>query len=117
MSYNQEEFQTYFRLFELEGHCELWPLFKSSEATELLRNRAASFGGLISVSHFVIAFNQLKEEGKIRQIRNPLPAEPLEPELTVETYRSMPTQMVIRKFQTDPDFKAGVNSLIARGLI
>lgn len=115
--YDYEEFQDYLHLFELEGHSPDWPLFKSPEATELLRNKAASYGGLISISHFIRAFNELRAEGKIRQVRNPLPPEPLEPEVTVELYRSLPTRTIIQKYQNDLDFRAGVDSLIERGII
>jgi hypothetical protein len=117
MKYDYQEFQNYFHLFEMEGHCPEWPLFKSPESTELLRNRAASYGGLIAISSFIRAFSELKSEAKIRQIRNPLPPEPLEPELTVEMFRSMPAQAIIKKYRSDPDFKIGVDSLIERGLI
>lgn len=115
--YNAREFLDYFRLWELEDHSPDWPLFKTPEATKIVKDRAASFGGLISVSHFIRAFNELRAEGKIRQIRNPLPAEPLEPELTVEMYRSLPTRTIIQKYQNNLDFRAGVDSLIARKLI
>jgi hypothetical protein len=115
--YDAQEFHDYLRLFELENWAPDWVLFKNPEATELLRNRAASYGGLISISHFIRAFGELRAEGKIRQVRNPLPPEPLEPELTVEMYRSMPAASIVRKYQSDPDFKLGVDGLIQKGLI
>lgn len=117
----QQEIHDFFKLFELgcysdDGYCPLWPLFKSPESTNLLREKAISLGGKISVSHFIIAFNQLRESGEIRQLRQPKP-EIDEPELTVAQYRSMPTRTVVMKYQSDKAFKAQVDSLVERGLI
>ncbi len=117
MSFDPQDFQNYFALWQLEKHSPDWVLFRSPEATTLVRNRAASFGGLISISHFIRAFDELRASGEIKQLRQPKPAEAEVPELTVEQYRSMPTSSIITKYQRDPDFKAQVESLIARGLI
>jgi hypothetical protein len=117
----QQEVHNHFRLFEIgsyapDGYAPDWLLFKSPESTKLLRERALSLGGKISVSHFIIAFNQLRESGEIRQLRQPKP-EIDEPELTVAQYRSMPTRTVVMKYQSDKAFKAQVDSLVERGLI
>jgi hypothetical protein len=121
-NYDPQEFRNYFRLFEIgcytpDGHCPEWPLFKSPEATELLRNKAASYGGLISVSHFICAFRELVASGTIKQLRAPKPTEAEAPELTVEEYRKLPTRTVVMRYQSDRDFKDRVDSLVARGLI
>jgi hypothetical protein len=118
----QQEIHDFFKLFELgcysdDGYCPLWPLFKSPESTNLLREKAISLGGKISVSHFIIAFNQLRESGEIRQLRQPKADEIETPELTVEDYRKMPTRTVVMKYQSDKVFKSQVDSLVARGLI
>jgi hypothetical protein len=111
------DFDSYYALWRLENHSADWPLYKSPDAAKLVRERAASFGGLISISHFIRAFEELRLEGEIRQLRQPKSPESEEHELTVEEYRRMPTQNIIRKFQSDPEFRAGVESLIARNLI
>src|SRR5712675_1657838 len=115
--YDIEEFNNYFALWSLENHSPDWPLFKSPEATTLVRNRAASFGGLVSISHFTRAFNELRSSGDIKQLRAPKPAEIDEPALTAEQYHSLPTRTIVVKYQRDPEFKAQVDSLIQRGLI
>jgi hypothetical protein len=76
----EQEIHDYFKLFELGcysegGYCPLWPQYKSPESTKLLRERAISLGGKISISHFIIAFNQLRASGEIKQLRSPQPAE------------------------------------------
>src|SRR5579872_5646036 len=114
---NTQEINDYFALWQLENHSPDWPSFKSPEAAELVRQRGSSYGGLISISHFIRAFNELRIEGKLKQLRQPRPAAVEEPELTVEQYRSMPTSSIVLKYQRDPDFKAQVDSLIQRGLI
>jgi hypothetical protein len=121
MSYNQE-LTEYFHVFELgcytpEGQCPEWLLYRSPEATRLLLDKAASLGGRISVSHFVIAFGLLRDSGAITQLRQAKPVEIDEPDLTVEQYRAMPTRTVVMKYQSDKAFKAQVDSLVERGLI
>jgi hypothetical protein len=118
----EQEFHDYFRLFELgcyseDGYCPLWPLFKSPEATRLLRDKVKSMGGLPSISAFILAFNSLRDSGVIAQLRQPKPDEIETPELTVEQYRSMPTRTVVLKYQSDKAFKSQVDSLVQRGLI
>lgn len=112
-----QEWHDYYRLFELENHAPSWMLYKSPEAVILLRKKAESYGGLPSISHYLRAFSELKDSGSISQLRQPKPPESEEHELTVEEYRRMPTQNIIRKYQSDPEFRAGVESLIARNLI
>ena len=121
MTYDTEEFNAYFRLFELRSYtpegCEDWLLFRSPESTRLLREKAASLGGKISVSHFGIAFDLLRNSGEITQLRQPKPVEIEEPELTVEQYRAMPTRAFVMKYRNDKLFKSQVDSLVQRGLI
>jgi hypothetical protein len=121
MTYDAEEFNAYFRLFELGSYtpegCSDWLLFRSPESTRLLREKAASLGGRISVSHFVIAFGLLRDSGAITQVREAKPIEIEEPDLTVEQYRAMPTRTVVMKYRNDKVFKSQVDSLVQRGLI
>jgi hypothetical protein len=115
--YDTQEFNDYFGLWQLENHSPDWAQFRSPEATTLVRSKAASFGGLISISHFIRAFEELRTSGAISQLRRPRSASVDEYELTVAQYRSMPTSTIVVKYQRNPDFRAQVDSLIARGLI
>ena len=115
--HDAQEVQDYFRLWELEDHSPDWPLYKSAESTKLVRDRAASFGGLISISHFCRAFSELKASGSIKQIRNAIPMEHIEPDLTPEAYRKIPARETARRYMQDPDFKVQVDALIAKGQI
>src|SRR5690348_14161173 len=117
-----QEFDDYFRLFELgcytpEGPCTEWLLYRSPDATKLLREKAASLGGHISLSHFIIAFNQLRDSGEIRQLRQPAPVEIEEPELTAAQYHSLPTAVIQRRFRNEPTFRQSVQRLIDEGKI
>jgi hypothetical protein len=117
MSFDPQEFQDYYVLFELENHAPDWPLYKSPETVTILRNKAASFGGLISISHFSRAFNELRASGEIKQLRQPKPADVDDPELTPEIYQSLPMSVVQRRFKSDPEFRSQVENLIAQGKI
>lgn len=117
MSFDPQEFQDYFALWQLENHSPNWVLFRSPEAAGLVRERAASFGGYISISHFSRAFDELRAEGKISQIRQPRPAEIEEESLTPEQFKSLPSAVVQQRFKNDPEFRADVESLIAQGKI
>jgi hypothetical protein len=121
--HNPGEFDSYFKLFEWEldqdgnNYAPDWVLYKSEDAVLKLRTKAASYGGPISISHFIRAFNELRASGEIRQIRQPRPAEPETAELTAEAYRSLPSAVVQRRFRSDPEFRSQVESLIAQGKI
>jgi hypothetical protein len=115
--YDQDEFNSYFALWQLEDHSPDWPLFKSAEAADLVRSRAASYGGMVSISHFIRAFSELRASGEVKQLRQPRPVAIEEPQLTPEAYRSIPASVTTRRYMTDPDFKIQVDSLIERGLI
>jgi hypothetical protein len=117
MSFDPQEFQNYFALWQLENHSPDWVLYRSPDATTLVRNKAASFSGLISISHFIRAFDELRASGEIKQLRQPKAEEAAEPELTPEDYRKMSAREVTRRYMSDRDFKIQVDSLIERGLI
>jgi hypothetical protein len=121
MTYDQEEFNSYFHLFELgsytpESHCPLWPLYKSPEATKLLRDKAVTLGGKISFSHFIVSFNLLRNSGEITQLRQPAPAEK-EFTLSAEEYKRLPASQVVRRYRQDREFKQAVDALVAAGEI
>jgi hypothetical protein len=120
MNYDQE-FNDYFRLFELgcytpEGPCTDWLLYRDLDSTKLLRDRAASLGGRISLSHFVIAFGLLRDSGAIKQLRSPQPIEK-EFSLTAEEYQRLPASQVVRRYRQDQEFKRAVDALVAAGEI
>jgi hypothetical protein len=110
------EFYRYYSLFELENHVPEWKLYKSDEAKKLLCDRAAALDGQVSVSHFVIAFEQLKAGGLIKPLRKPAPVVNVH-ELTVQEYRSIPAAVTVQRYRSDAEFRAGVDSLIERKLI
>ncbi len=68
--------------------------------------------GRVSDSVFDIVLDAMVDRGELR----PIVVEE-ESELTLEQYRSMPIRQIQLKYKNDPVFKAGVESLIARGLI
>jgi hypothetical protein len=114
--YDAQEFHDYYRLFELENNSPDWPLYKNKEVEVTLRNKAASFGGMISISHFIRAFNELRASGAIKPIRA---ARPVEQEftLTAAEYNKIPASTIVRRYRNEPEFKACVDQLIARGEI
>jgi len=121
MIYDPEEFNGYFRLFTISSYnpdsqCSDWQLFTSPEATELLRNKAASYGGLISMSHFIRAFQELRASGEIQQLRSPQPAEKAFT-LSAEEYRRLPASQVVRRYRQDHEFKRAVDALVTAGEI
>lgn len=90
-------------------------------ALEQLRKFAGLFcdrysAGRSSRAAFEIVTKSMLESGDLRPLRQAA-AEPEPQELTVEQYRSMPVRQIQIKYQSDPIFKAGVESLITRGLI
>lgn len=117
--FDQDEFNDQFALWTLEAeiHCPEWPLYKSQQASQLLRERAASFGGYIGLSHFSRAFSELKTAGSIKQLRQPKPPEPEDDELTPEAYRKLSAREVARRYMTEVAFKYQIDNLISKGLI
>ena len=111
------DFDSYFALWHLEDHSPDWPLFRSPEATNLVKARAASYPGLIAISSFIRAFSELKQSGEIVQLRQPKSPAVEEPELTPEAYRKLSARETARRYLQEPDFKIQVDSLISRGLI
>jgi hypothetical protein len=117
-----KEFLDYYRLFWYErdaaGNTYTdWELHRTDAAAELLKERAASYGVVPSISMFIRAFNELRAEGSLRQVRQPLPIEPEEPALTRDAYYKMPAATIIRRYRGEPEFRASVDRLIARGEI
>jgi hypothetical protein len=95
--------------------------WSAAEALDQLRKFAALYcdrysGGRSSRAAFSIIRDSMLASGDLRPLRQ-ASAEPEPQELTVEMYRSMPVRQIQIKYQSDPVFKAGVESLIARGLI
>ena len=68
--------------------------------------------GRVSDSVFDIVLDAMVDRGELR----PIVVES-EPELTLQEYRSMPVRQIQLKYRSDPAFKAGVEKLIANGLI
>src|SRR6266403_1961705 len=68
--------------------------------------------GRVSDSAFEIVERAMVDDGELR----PIVVEE-EPELTLQEYRSMPVRQIQLKYRSDPAFKAGVEKLIANGLI
>jgi hypothetical protein len=100
-----------------------WLAYTSQQALALLcertRQRIEGNGGYSSISAFEISFRQLVESGEIKKLRPVLNIQDEDQPftLTLAEYRSIPTSTIIRKYQTQPTFKAAVDSLIAQGLI
>ena len=69
--------------------------------------------GRVSDSVFNIVLDAMVDRGELR----PMVLEEEEPELTLQQYRSMPVRQIQLKYRSDPVFKAGVEKLIANGLI
>jgi hypothetical protein len=117
MSNVQSEFENYFSLFRMEKHAPDFPLYDSPEARNILKTRAASYGGLISISHFMRAFSELVASGTIPQLRQRRPVTPEAPELTADEYYSMSAADVVRRYGNEPAFHDSVDRLIADGKI
>jgi hypothetical protein len=117
MSHELSEFETYFQLWRIERHSSDWGLYASPEATNILKARAASYGGLISISHFMRAFSELVASGEIPQLRQRKPVTPAAPELTPEVYYKMSASSVIRRYGNEPEFHDAVDRLIEEGKI
>ena len=114
------EFDNHFALWNLESnlHSPEWPLFRTSESKGKVKERAMSIigSGLASLSAFIIAFNQLRSEGAIVQVRQPNPQE-VDESLTPAQFHSLPSAVVQRRFKNDPDFRSQVENLMAAGKI
>lgn len=110
-----EDWKIHRQLWEMEHHSPLWPLYKSPDALRLVCERAIALGGLPSISAFTIVFDNLRNEGILKQLRQPRPPEA--PELTAEIYSSMSASEVVRRYGSDQAFRDCVDSLIANGKI
>lgn len=118
-----KEFLDYYRLFWYErdaaGNTYTdWELYRTDAAAERLRERAASYNVVPSISMFMRAFNELRAEGSLRQVRQPLPIEP--EDLTREEYYRLPAATIVRRFQTEREpggFRDQVQRLIDTGQI
>ncbi len=92
-------------------------LYTGTNAIARFRQYVADYidvnnAGRVSDSAFEIVERAMVEVGELR----PIVVEE-EPELTVQEYRSMPVRQIQLKYRNDPVFKAGVEKLIANGLI
>ena len=76
---------------------------RSPEAEAVVRARAFSIDGRISISHFIIAFDALVKGGVLKKIRTPRALVPVK-ELTVQEYRSIPAAVTVQKYRSDPEF-------------
>src|SRR5580704_867508 len=102
------EFNDMFALWALEAHSPDWPLYKSEDAAIAVRNKAVSLDGQISISHFVIAFDMLKTDGTLKQLRKPRPeVKPFT--LTAADYHKMSSDEVRRR-RHDPEFIQAVEA-------
>ena len=117
MAYTRE-FLDYYALWQLEAHSPDWPPYKSPEAALIVKEQAESYGGLISISHFVRAFSELKSSGELVQLRQPQPQiEPEEFVLTPELYNQIPVADLKRRYRSDHEFKTQVDALQSAGLV
>ena len=119
---NISDVDLYFRLFDLpnetgEYHVAAWPLYRCDETTRLVRERAASFNVLPSISLFIRSFNELKAEGAVKPVRSADPLKVAEPVVTKEIYEGMSASEVRLRYAQDAEFRAGCDALIARGEI
>jgi hypothetical protein len=92
-------------------------IYTGANAIARFRQNVADYvdvnnSGRVSDSAFLIVEKAMVEVGELR----PIVVEE-ESELTLQEYRSMPVRQIQLKYRSDPGFKAGVESLIARGLI
>jgi hypothetical protein len=118
---NMTDVDIYFGLFDLQrDEHGNWPLYRSAEAIRILKEKAATYGGLYSISHFLRAFAELKREGAIRQVRatDPLKVE-AQFRLTADEYFKMPANEIVRRYRdtSQPEFRAEVDRLIREGQI
>lgn len=111
-----QEFNDQFALWQLENHSPDWTAYKSEAAETVLRAKAFSIEGQISISHFIIAFDALVGDGTLKKLRTPRPLAPVK-ELTVAEYRSIPAAVTVQKYRSDPEFRIQVDNLIAAGKI
>lgn len=119
--YDAKELTDFFHIFEWEltdgeHYCSDWPQFKSADAERLLREKVSSMGGLLSVSHFIIAFHALRDSGAITKLRQPRPPE-IEFTLTAAEYQRTPASTITRRYQAEPEYRAAVDALITAGEI
>jgi hypothetical protein len=102
---------------KMEERLERGFLYTGKDAIAKYRQYVAAYvdnwnGGRVSDSVFLIVEKAMVDAGELR----PIIVEE-EPELTVQEYRSMPIRQIQTKYRNDPVFKAGVEKLIANGLI
>jgi hypothetical protein len=111
------EFDSYFHLWRLERHSPDFPLYDSADARRIIKERAASYGGLISISHFTRAFSELVASAEIPQLRQPRAPEPPEFTLTADEYNRLSAREITTRYQREPVFKQAVDDLISAGSI
>jgi hypothetical protein len=119
---NISDVDLYFSLFDLptesgDYHVPEWPLYRCPETVRLVKEKAATFGGLVSVSHFIRSFNELRAEGAIKPVRAADPFKVAEPVVTKEIYERMSASEVRRRYATEPEFRAEMDHLLSIGAI
>ena len=115
MAFDKNDMLLYFRLFTWEGHAPDWRQYETPAQTKILFDEVECMGlggGLLSVSHFLIAFKRLKDSGEIKPVRAPLPLDEEEPTLTADEYYKLPAATVVRRYRDEPAFHAAVDQLI-----
>ena len=96
--------------------------------TQLILERVLSYladGDVVAPAHFERAYTMLVRAGHIAPFAGALGAESttapaaaqVDVPLTPEAYHRLPASEVIRRYRADAKFKAGVDSLVSRGLI
>jgi hypothetical protein len=119
---NISDVDLYFRLFDLPNeaggyHAPEWPLYRCDETIRLVKEKAASYGILPSISGYIRAFIALKAEAVIKPVRSADPFKVAEPVVTKEIYERMSASEVRLRYAQDAEFRAGCDALIARGEI
>jgi hypothetical protein len=121
MYHDNNDIRDWLQLFEFEndgqGHCPDWKLYKSPAATKKLCERVQAMDGLLSVSHFIIAFQELKASGELVQLRQPEAIDPPEFILTAAEYNRLSTRELRLRYKAEPEFRSCVDTLIANGEI
>jgi hypothetical protein len=84
---------------------------------QVVCERAIGLGGLASISAFVIAFDSLRNEGILKQIRQPRPSEAPEFSLTADQYNALSAYEITTHYQRDPEWREAIDRLISTGAI
>ncbi len=96
--------------------------------TQLILEKVLSYlseGDVVAPAHFERSYTMLVRAGQIEAFAGALGVESAttpavaqaDAPLTPEAYHRLPASEVIRRYRADAKFKAGVDSLVSRGLI